>query len=68
MIAQEHGPLAAIGNRRCLLQNVYDRKPVLHLQRHEHARHERKVEIHVRLVALAKVSDRVFRPLVRFRE
>ena len=68
VIAQEHGPLAAIGNRRCLIEDVDDRKPVLHLQRHEHARHERKVEVHVRFVALAKVSDRIFRPLIGLRE
>ena len=65
VIAQEHRPLAVLGNRRRLIEDVDDRKAILHLQRHEHPRHEREVEIHVRLVALAEIGDRVFRPLVR---
>ena len=68
VIAQKHRPLAALGNRRRLLEDVDDRKAILHLQRHEHSRHERKVKIHVRLVAFPEISDGVFRPLVRFRE
>ena len=68
MIAQEHRPLTIIGNRRRLFEDVDDRKPVLHLKRHEHARHERKVEVHVRFVAFAKVSRRVLRPLISLRE
>ena len=68
VIAQEHRPLAVLRNRRRLLEDVDDRKPILHLQRHEHPRHEREMEIHVRLVAFAEIRDRVFRPLVRFRQ
>ena len=64
VIAQEHGPLAVLGNRRRLIEDVDDRKAILHLQRHEHPRHERKMEIHVRRVAFAEISDRVFRPLI----
>ena len=66
MIAQKHGPLAVLGNGRRLIENVDDRKPILHLQRHEHPRHEREMETHVRFVAFAEISDRVFRPLVCF--
>src|SRR5206468_5278978 len=68
MIAQEHRPLTIVGNRRSLLEDVDDRKPIFHLQRHEHARHERKVKVHVRFVAFAKVSRRVLRPLISLRE
>ena len=64
VIAQEHRPLAVFGNRRRLLEDVDDRKSILHLQRHEHPRHEREMELHVPLVALAEICDRVFRPLV----
>ena len=64
MIPQEHCPLASPRNRRSLLEDINDRKAILHLQRHEHARHERKVKIHVGFVAFAKVSGRVLRPLI----
>src|SRR6266436_8146527 len=68
MVAQKHRPLTLVWNRRSLFQDIDDRKAVLHLQRHEHARHERKVKIHVRFVAVTEVSGCIFRPLVRFRE
>ena len=66
MVAQEHRPLAIVGNRRRLLENIDNRKTVLHLQRHEHARHKREMKTHVRLIALAEVSGCVLRPLIRF--
>src|SRR6266404_8935893 len=68
MISQEHRPLTIVGNRWSLLENVDDRKPILHLQGHEHARHERKVEVHVRFVSSAKVSRRILWPLIGLRE
>src|SRR2546423_3083550 len=68
MVAQKHGPLTLLGNRRSLFQDIDDWKAVLHLQRHEHARHEREVKIHVRFVAVTEVSGCIFRPLVRLRE
>ncbi len=68
VIAQEHCPLTIVGNRRRLIEDVDDRESILHLQRHEHARHEREMKTHVRLVAAAEIGDRVLRPLVRFRE
>ena len=68
MIAQKHRPLATLGDRRGLLHDVDDRKAVLHLQRHEHARHEWKVETHVRLVAFAEIRGRVLRPLIGLRQ
>jgi hypothetical protein len=43
-------------------------KPVLHVNRHEHPGHDRKVEVHVALVAVAEIRGRVLGPLVRFRE
>ena len=68
MIAQEHRPLTIVGNWRRLIEDVDNREPILHLQRHEHARHKRKMEIHVRFVAAAEVGGGIFRPLVCFRE
>ena len=38
---------------------------VLLPERHEHARHQREVERHVALVAVAEVGAHVGRPLVR---
>ncbi len=64
VVAQEDRPLAGLGDRRGLLQDVDDREPVLHAHRHEQARHDREVERHVALVARAEVLDRVLRPLV----
>ena len=55
--------MSGIGGR--LLQDVDDREAVLHVQRHEEPRHEREVERHVALVAVAEVGDRVLGPLVR---
>ena len=66
MIAQKHRPLAIVGDRRRLLHYVYDRKAIFHLQPHEHARHERKMKTHVRLVPFAEISGRVLGPLVGF--
>ncbi len=37
VVAQEHRPLAVVGDRRRLLQDVDDREAVLHAHRHEHA-------------------------------
>ena len=66
MIAQEQGPLAVVGDGRRLLQDVDDRKAVLHAERHEHARHQREVKRHVAFVAVAEIGDGVFRPLIGF--
>ena len=64
VVAQEDRPLAALGDRRRLLQDVDDREAVLHPHRHEEPRHHREVEGHVALVAVAEVGDGVLRPLV----
>ena len=64
VVAQEQGPLAVVRNRRRLLEDVDDRKAILHVHRHEHARHDREVKGHVAFVAVAEIGDRVFRPLV----
>src|SRR5438094_7800832 len=68
MVAQKHRPLTLLGNRRRLFQDIDDGEAVLHLKRHEHPWHEREVKIHVRFVAITKVSGRIFRPLVRYGE
>ena len=68
MVAQEQGPLAAFGNGRRQLQNVGDGIAVFHAQRHEQPWHQREMKGHMTLVALAEVSDRVFRPLVGLRQ
>ena len=65
VVAQEHAPTGSsrgIGGVCC--QDVDDREAVLHVDRHEQPRHERKVEGHVALVAVAEVGDGVLRPLV----
>ena len=56
VVAQEQRPLAVRGDLRRLLQDVDDREAVLHVQRHEQPRHEREVEGHVALVAVAEVG------------
>ena len=65
MVAEEDGPLGAVWDRRSLLEDVDDREPVLHPQRHEEARHEREVEAHVTFVPVAEVGRRVLGPLIR---
>ncbi len=66
VVAQEEPPLAALGYRRGLLENIDDGEAVFHLQRHEHARHQGEMEGHVTGVTLAEVADGILRPLVRF--
>ena len=51
VVAQERRPLAVLGDRRRLVQDVDQREPVLHPVRHEHPRHQREVERHVASVA-----------------
>ena len=48
-------PLAVLGDVRRLPQDLDDRMAVLLPHRHEHARHQREVERHVALVAVAEV-------------
>ena len=57
VVAQEQRPLAVVRNSRRLLQDVDEGIAVLHASGHEHARHERKMEGHVALVAVAEVGD-----------
>ena len=42
VIAEEHRPLAVLGDRRRLRHDVDDREAVLLRQRHVHARHDRE--------------------------
>jgi hypothetical protein len=66
VVAQEHRPLAVLRYVRRLAQNFHDRVAILLPHRHEHARHEREVERHVALVAIAEIRPDVRRPLVGF--
>ena len=68
VVAQEHAPLATVRDLRCLLQHVDYGRVVLHAQCHEQPGHDREVERHVALVAVAKVGGGVFRPLVGLSE
>ena len=68
VVAQEHRPLAVLGNVGRLTQDFDDRMAVFLADRHEHARHQREVERHVALVAVAEVGTDVGRPLVRLGE
>ena len=64
VVAQEDRPLAARGDVRRLLHDLDHRVAVLLRDRHVHARHEREVERHVALVAVAEVLAHVLGPLV----
>ena len=68
VVAEEHRPLAVLGDVRRLPQDLDDRMAILLPHRHEHARHQREVEGHVALVAVAEVGADVGRPLVRLGE
>ncbi len=64
VVAQEERPLRGVGDGRRLVEDVDDREPILHPQRHVHPWHEREVERHVALVAGAEVGHGVLGPLV----
>ena len=51
VVAQEDAPLAAVGDRRGLLEDLRDREARLAAHRHEDARHDGEVEGHVALGA-----------------
>jgi hypothetical protein len=68
VVAQEEPPLAVVRERGRALEDLVHRRCVLAAERHEHPRHDRELERHVALVALAEVLDDVLRPLVRLRE
>ena len=67
MVAQEDRPLAIRRNRGRLFHDIHDRIAVLHLERHEEARHDREVEGHVATVPVAEVRHHVLGPLARLR-
>ncbi len=68
MIAKEDRPLATSGDGRRLIEDIDNREAVFHLDGHEDARHQRKMEGHVAFVAAAEIGGSIFRPLVRFRQ
>ncbi len=68
MITQEDGPLTVLRNYWGLLENVYNRKTILHTNSHEHAWHKRKMKSHMDLVPIVKVTGCILRPLVGLRQ
>ena len=64
MVAQEDGPLAAVGDLGRLRQYFDNRVAVFLRDRHVHARHQREVISHLAFVAVAEVLAHVFRPHV----
>ncbi len=44
VIAQKQRPLAVVGDRRRLLEDVDDRETILHVHRHKNPRHDRESE------------------------
>ncbi len=64
VVAQEDRPLAFLGDRRRLADDVGDGIAVLARQAHEDARHQREVERHVALVAVAEIRAGVLGPLI----
>src|SRR5438132_1026375 len=66
MIAQEDCPLAILGDRRRLFEDIDDRMTILHMERHKHSRHEREMETHVAFVSGAEVGYGVVGPLICF--
>ena len=68
VVAQKQRPLRAVRYGGRLAQDVDDRETVLHPDGHEEPGHEREVERHVALVAVAEIGDRVFGPLVSLRQ
>ena len=68
VVAQEQAPLAALGDVRRLPHDVEHRVAILETEAHEQTRHEREVERHVALVALAEVGAHILRPLVGLRQ
>jgi hypothetical protein len=68
VVAQEDAPLAAVGNFRCLRQDLGDRITLRTANGHEHAGHEREVEAHVALTSFPEVLHDIGRPLVRLSE
>jgi hypothetical protein len=64
VVAQEQRPLGPVGDLRGLLEDVDDGEAVLLADPHEQPRHQREVEVHVALVAVAEVGGGVLGPLV----
>ena len=55
VVAKEQSPLAALRNFRRLTQDLDNRVTILLPHGHEHPRHQRKIERHVALIAIAEV-------------
>ena len=68
VIAEEEAPLAVVGDGGGLRHDVGDGQAVFLAERHVDARHQREVEGHVALVAVAEVRADVGGPHVGFGE
>ena len=68
VIPQKKRPLAIDRDLRSLREDVHDGQPVLHMNRHEDARHDGEMKIHMAFVAVAEIAGGVFGPLVGFRQ
>ena len=68
VVAEEEAPLAVVGDGRGLRHDVGDGEAVFLAEGHVDARHEREVEGHVALVAIAEVGADIGGPHVGFGE
>ena len=68
VIAKKGCPLTIFGNRRRLRQHPIERLALPLGEREKNARHQGKVKVHLKFVAIAKVRQRIFCPLIRFGE
>ena len=68
VVAEEEAPLADVGDGGGLRHDVGDGEAVFLAERHVDARHQREVEGHVALVAVAEVGTDVCGPHVGFGE
>ena len=64
MVTQKNSPLAVLRDVRRLRHDVRNRQAIFLAECHVHARHQRKVEGHVALIAIAEVRTHICRPLV----
>jgi hypothetical protein len=68
MVAQKDRPLASVGYRWRLADNVAYGEPILARDGHIHAWHQREMKCHMTLITLSKIFFRIFRPLVDLRQ
>ncbi len=64
MIAEEQAPLAVVGDGGRLGHDVGNRQAIFLAKSHIDARHQREVEGHLALIAIAEVGTDIGRPLI----